>query len=285
MTGAQFYREWYNAVDAAYSSYYDAQFNDLAKKALFESINDLLKVPERQAIFDALFSITRLDVGVIPSSNFIDLRVGPGLTDYYRLFATRLIVEDATTYTVTAATNTSPIKLSLNKRSRYRTGDYIKIAGVLGNTNANGNRYLKQLNNFDYQLYTDAALSNPVAGSGTYTSGGTISTLYDTYVQVSNSSRKYATLSSPTASTPEVIFGDGGIKIYPLDKPCNQSYLDYIKFPTVFPDKDDVATDLQLSYSQDFLYQIINKLAQLTETYSRDSEQAAIQMVETKTTL
>ncbi len=74
---------------------------------------------------------------------------------------------------VTAASNTTPIVLTTASTAGLRNGQQSTIAGVLGNTNANGARFVKVLSATTFELYADAQLRTPIAGNGVYTGGGT----------------------------------------------------------------------------------------------------------------
>ena len=78
------------------------------------------------------------------------------------------------TLSVTDATNASPIVITTAAHS-LSDGDAVTIASVGGNTNANGNFYVKVTgySSTTFALYSDAALATPVAGNANYTSGGT----------------------------------------------------------------------------------------------------------------
>jgi hypothetical protein len=68
--------------------------------------------------------------------------------------------------TVTAATNASPIVITTSANHGYVTGDKIEIAGVLGNTAANGTWTITKVTDTTFSLDTST-------GNGAYTSGGT----------------------------------------------------------------------------------------------------------------
>ena len=74
------------------------------------------------------------------------------------------------TKTITGATNANPISITSTAHG-YPGGDEVEIAGVGGNTNANGLRKVVFVDADHYTL-TDLLGIN-VAGNGTYTSGGT----------------------------------------------------------------------------------------------------------------
>lgn len=69
------------------------------------------------------------------------------------------------TLTVSGATNTNPISITSTAHG-LSTGKYVTIAGVGGNTAANGSWYITVV---DANTFTI-----PVAGNGAYTAGGTI---------------------------------------------------------------------------------------------------------------
>jgi hypothetical protein len=75
--------------------------------------------------------------------------------------------------TITGATNATPIVITTSANHNLVNGTNMFIAGVGGNTNANGSYYIKSLSATTYELYTDAGLTIGRAGNGAYTSGGT----------------------------------------------------------------------------------------------------------------
>jgi hypothetical protein len=76
--------------------------------------------------------------------------------------------------TITGATNASPIVLAAASHG-FVDGNVLLVAGVAGNTAANGVRYAKATGQDanHVALYSDSTLTTPVAGNGAYTSGGT----------------------------------------------------------------------------------------------------------------
>jgi len=79
---------------------------------------------------------------------------------------------------VTGATNASPIVLTA--AYALANGQRLQVSGVLGNSAANGTFYAMTsgYSNGQFALYQDAALSQPVAGSGAYSSGGIVKPAY-----------------------------------------------------------------------------------------------------------
>jgi hypothetical protein len=80
---------------------------------------------------------------------------------------------------VTGATNASPIVVTTAAHG-LADGDPVSIAGVGGNTNSNGD-YFAKVTGFSaatFALYSDKALTLPVAGNAAYTAGGTVARLF-----------------------------------------------------------------------------------------------------------
>lgn len=80
-----------------------------------------------------------------------------------------LNVVDTGAKAVTAATNATPIVITTGTAHGFTNGDYVMIAGVTGNTNANGYRKIKNVAASTAEL-TDTSDVN-IAGNGTF--GGT----------------------------------------------------------------------------------------------------------------
>lgn len=88
--------------------------------------------------------------------------------------STGILVQSSYPTSVTGATNATPIVLTVAYNG-LADGQAITVASVGGNTAANGSYYAK-VSGYDsthFALYSDAGLTTPVAGNGTYTSGGT----------------------------------------------------------------------------------------------------------------
>jgi len=73
---------------------------------------------------------------------------------------------------VSGASNATPIVASTSATNSYADGDLVEISGVVGNTAANGYWVVKPLTGTTFELYNPTTHA-PVAGNGTYTSGGT----------------------------------------------------------------------------------------------------------------
>ena len=81
---------------------------------------------------------------------------------------------DRGSYTITAATNATPIVVTTLRAHPFRAGDVVRISGVVGNTAANGTWRVKAVpsaTTFSLRALDDTA---DVAGNGAYSSGGTV---------------------------------------------------------------------------------------------------------------
>jgi hypothetical protein len=85
------------------------------------------------------------------------------------------------TLTVTGAGGGSPVVITTAASGSLTNGQVVSIAGVLGNTAANGTLYYAKTTGYSatqFALYHDAALTIPVAATGVYGGGGTVKPAY-----------------------------------------------------------------------------------------------------------
>lgn len=82
-------------------------------------------------------------------------------------FGNYTLTSDNASWSVSAATNASPIQITTSTTNTLVTGQNITINGVGGNTAANGTWTVTVINNTQFTL-------NGSTGNGTYTSGGTV---------------------------------------------------------------------------------------------------------------
>jgi hypothetical protein len=84
-----------------------------------------------------------------------------------------------TSLAVSDSTNASPIVITTPTHGLI-DGDYVTISGITGNTNANGSFYVKVTgySTLTFALYSDAALTTPVAGNGAHGGSGLVAQLF-----------------------------------------------------------------------------------------------------------
>ena len=85
-----------------------------------------------------------------------------------------------TPLTVTGAGNATPVAITTSSSGSLSNGQAVSIAGVQGNTAANGSYYARTTgySSTTFGLYKDSALTVPVAGTGAWTSGGVVKPAY-----------------------------------------------------------------------------------------------------------
>lgn len=92
-------------------------------------------------------------------------------------------------FTVSGATNATPIVITTSAAHGLQNGQVVTIANVAGNTAANGTFKVADKTSTTFELTTLADAD--VAGNGTYTSGGTGNVTGLHYVSLSLSSATY----------------------------------------------------------------------------------------------
>lgn len=221
-----------------------------------------------------MYNLIRTNVTYTPTSNTVDLLAT--ITDYMHLLRLKVKNTKFNSASITAATNASPIVITVNQQLDLRKGDLATIAGVGGNTAANGDRYIKvgyedfEYTQFTYSLFQNEKLTVPISGNGIYTSGGTIQRVVYVEAKKKESYRKYSTLGNPTIHDPYYEIADGVLKLLPLTEPVTEITIDYIKKITVPIDVTNTVTDLEDTYPLRFLYFIADETAKLLTGYARD---------------
>ncbi len=209
---------------------------------------------------------------IAPTGTFLtgDITFPDVVPQYSHLLRGEAQFTDLTRFTVVASTNATPIKITLNKRSYLRDQDQIVIAGIGGNTNANGTFYLKYANEFNYFLYTDIKLQNPVAGNGIQTGTGTVSQIIKSTLRFKRSDEKGSIYGKPTVQSPFYQQSYNLIKILPDDEPCNWIKLDFIREPPFYINVNDTTTELNFYYPLSFQYLVENETLKLFFESTKD---------------
>lgn len=192
-------------------------------------------------------------------------------TDYlHYLFAKATFIAPYYGVSITTSTNSFPIRMTLDKRTTLRDKDYVLNAGVLGNTNVNGRRYLKYLNEKLYSLYSDENLQTAVNGNGTQTNTGTISQIITSPVKEWDYDQKGAIYSQGTPLIPRVQQGKLVFQIYPRNIPCESMEMDYIKKQPAEIDAANNVIDYERYYPAYFLTKIATEAGRFFGFSQRD---------------
>lgn len=108
--------------------------------------------------------------------NWFELRPTPGYTPISMADSTmyRYKYETPDATTISAASNASPIVISLTEEHIWTNGMVGVVTGIEGNTAANGTWRLQNITGTTAELY-DPITGDPSEGNGAYTTGGSIS--------------------------------------------------------------------------------------------------------------
>lgn len=257
-----------------YSGYFSpAQKNATIKEATILYTDLLFATNDKQRIEDELFGLKRTETLLTPVANQLYLypQTVPApntVPDYNHLLDLFVYQIEPIKANVTAATATSPIKVTLSRQTNLRTGDRIKISGVVGNIACNGIRYIEMINQTQCKLYSDVNLTVPVVGNFPYVSGGTIERYVGTYAQ--NSRQKTAALAKAKLYFPKYEIANGYLKILPKNIQVFSVVLDYISNPSTFIDVTNSTINLELTYSYRYITNLANEVNRLLGMDSRD---------------
>ena len=204
------------------------------------------------------------------------------LLNYWHLLAVKCkyVQPDYTWSIVSMTGNAIPIVVTINTFNAYRTGDQVTITGSIGNTNANGTFYIKKLNSYNIQLFSDINLQAPVLGNAAWSSGGTLSKIYYKYAFPYISEQKISSITVPTTQLPAFEVANNVINLYPMAPACVETTVDYITKPPVTITSTDNVIDLELYYPLDFLAYVLDTATQLFSEQVRDRENVEFQATE-----
>lgn len=272
MTGQDLWLYTQNIIDKDYSDWISpTKANRLFNASLYNLIEQKLAVMDSQKIYDELNSLIEtsfLITGV--SSNTITKSTD--IPDYMRLLTIKAVVQDKDFDGVfaTDVSTTTPIKITLNKKTSLRSGSKIQTTTITDGSSATS-FYVKRISDKIFTLYTDKNLTVPAIYNSTSVNP-TIATIYSEYCVPYLSDKKINSLGTPLPYEPAYEDGADEIVIYPIEYTCSNVYIDYIKKPSVFVDVNDNVVDLEVTYPKKFLYALANEFANIFAASTRDAE-------------
>jgi hypothetical protein len=257
-------------TDQAYTGYFTtAKKNRFIREATNKAIELKVATNDRIQVQDDLFGIFKTNSVFTPTTNTLDLIPGGvAMTDYHHVMNVKAkYVVAFTGITISTATATTPLRITLTDEVNLRNGEAVQISGV--NASANGTRYVKRLRNDLFELYSDVYLTTPIVGVTAFSGNGTISRIIynDAYDMKSN--RKFSNLNAPTVYDPYYEIANTVMKIYPIDRVCSELTIDYVSIP-VYIDVTNNTTDLLTIYSERFIYFIADESARIMAMSMRD---------------
>lgn len=192
--------------------------------------------------------------------------------DYLGLLAMKTKFIQELKLSVTEASNSSPIRIRVDKRTNIKSGELINVSGVVDNTNANGDRYFKKINTYEFDLYLDSDLRSPVSGNGVFSGSAKLNRIYYKSATPYYSSQQIAKYKEPTISFPQFDRAENVLKVLPNDRVCQEITMDYLIIPSVFIDVSNSTVDLENYYSYDFLIGVMDTAKDMFFMRSKDFE-------------
>ena len=166
-------------------------------------------------------------------------------------------------------TNTTPIRLTLNKRTDLASQQQGFISGC-SNTGANGDVYFRKLNDYTFTLYRDKWFEQPTVGTASSTDGLIFKTYYNTCKPFLPKT-EIDSLSDGTLDYPKYKETEKLLRFFPTDRVCDKINISYYSEPPFFPDVSNDTLALELYYPEFFLTgALLNAAAILYGMEARD---------------
>ena len=194
---------------------------------------------------------------------------------------------------VTNSTNTTPITCTVNWYNNLRSSSeknnvLVSMEGWATNTNANGNFYIKKINDLNFQLYSDINLQDPVAGiSNEANTDISFGMTYYNAAKPYLSTEKISNQNLPTAKSPRYENTNNTLLIYGdplLNLVCTEVTIDYLRQPQfyeaysynndaysgIYIDSGDNNFDLTTIYAENMLFRALKYLTDIVAMSIRD---------------
>lgn len=194
------------------------------------------------------------------------------ITDYMHLFSAKVTYNIPSIFEVEGIqSDTNKIVIVFNRRTNYRDGQEVIVSGVLGATNANGTRYLRQVGTRRFQLYADKNLLIPVVGNNLYISGGAVSIAYTSKEIFQEKSDQINYVDEADYRFPRFKIQANAIVFEPAENIISTE-LNYMTLPKVNIDPENNETDLLLYYPEGMIQYFIDFGAQLFDLETRNPQ-------------
>lgn len=246
MTGAEFYLQLQQKYDKAYSQYLDVtKANRLIKEAMYRLVDKISQLMDTQKEFDELSELIRFDQSITVANSVV---VQPN--DYYHLLRMGFKFVDEITFTSIVGNVISATRHGL------RPGDKIS-------TTADGSGSLKTVTKVTSTMVTVDSAFSPIPAN--------IYLVGEFEASPSVSDRKKPALSKGRKENP--IYWTASLsndRVFYLDPVPASVKLDYVRIPPVDINTADTVIDLRLTYTQKFLYRLMDECVYSVASETRD---------------
>lgn len=222
------------------------------------------------------FAIQVVNEFTVQYTSLVDTTTGPyqgagsfttpyQVTDYMRLLTIKSVFRYNKINTSTLSFNNS--RITFSSKNKLRTGDkvFVESANTLG---VYLSRYVKQISDKVYEFYTDSKLTSIYAPGGSYN----FYYQYEEYCTPYFSDGKINKNNVPKVYEPAFEDRENSIMIYPITEACVGVYIDYVHKPNYLIDVTNAYYDLELVYTNKFLYSVANEFANIFSAATRDTE-------------
>jgi hypothetical protein len=249
MTGAEFYLYLQQKYDKAYSSYLDAtKANRLIKEAMYRLVDKLSSLLDTQKEYDELSELLKYDHSITATTNTATIPA-----DYYHLMRMAFTFVDQITFTVISGATVTASKHGLRK------GDKISVL-------ADGTGTLKTVTKVTSTSFTVDSAFSPVP-TNIY-----LVRLFEG--SPSQSDRKKGILSNGVKESPKYWTGSSGTsKVWFLEPSPKAVTIDYILVPPVNIDVSNSVINLNDTYTEKFLYRLMDECVYGIAEQTRDYNQ------------
>lgn len=246
MTGAEFYLQLQQKYDKAYSQYLDTtKANRLIKEAMYRLVDKLCAVLDTQKEYDELSELLKYDVSR-PVSGSISVQP----TDYYHLTRMAFVFTRQITFDAISGTSVTATKHGL------RPGD--KLSEVLDGSGTI--RTVTSVSKTGFKV--DSTFLPGTVG---------IYQVLTFEASPSTSDKKQPALSKATIENPKYWTGVSGTdRVFHLAPQPKSIIIDYVTVPPVNIDVSNSSTLLTDTYTQKFLYRLMDECVYSVATETRD---------------
>lgn len=262
MTGVEINNEFDRQRRGSITVFYtNSQRNALFKKAFIQKIDSVYKRLDTQIAYDEIAGLISTNkpftpILTSPRENAVALNT---ITDYFHLLAVLCETIDPYPITVSSVETVNNITtVTLTAKSASRTTEAWLLTNFMGYTTKVC--YIKQVGNYKYQLYADAALLTPLSPPDPYT-GGTVARLIYHYAKPYPSTEKIGYFGQPTMYYPKYEIANSAIKLFP--DTIDNIWIDYIKKPSVEIDVANNSFDYLTLYTYTLMQGVIALAVQL----------------------
>lgn len=282
-TGANIAQNWRRIANLPINVYYNpVKLNSLFKDALVACLEFVYRNLEGNDYNSKINSI--ISTGdTFPLINN-QINIFAGIPNYYKLLGAKFsIKDDLNDYSIKSVTknpSTGLVTITFKYKTPLRgyAGKAEQLLLISFMSASNVEVFVKQNNDYDYELYMDPFFKTKFVTAATYSSG-IVTRIVKKWAKpyLSNSKGNY--YGDPSLLVPKYEIADGNIKAYPDEYNIYSMELDYLTTPPLFIDTEDALTDVEQYYPIDFIRMFTDKAVELYKQETGNAMAAPISTI------